>query len=208
MVLTCLCLDPSLTGCGFAAMPVPLIPDAHGYHSLAANVLGGIAGVIDNKDAREIEQVRIVRLYDELYAALGLMIKKGHRPHLIAAEMAPHLYSGTQKHEKAIRFQFAAYTVIRLFAHHVNLPLLECAPEKSKQASVGFAKADKEAVKRGLAFRCLGHADTKWPPGYTEDVLDALTVGFWLDALYQSSRMGEVTALTPLMPREELAIPT
>lgn len=203
MSLTALCLDPSLTGTGFALMPVPLTKDGNGYNSLNLIVRGNIAGVIENKDSKEPEQVRVRRLYDELWGALHLAKLKGPVD-LIAAEMAPHMYAGREQ-DRSNRFQFASYTVIRLFASIVGVPLLECNPEHSKRAVGAAPRADKKEIKRTLAFRCLGDAGAKWPLGWTEDVLDALTVGFWLDSLYQSQRMGETTALAPFMPAELVA---
>ncbi len=204
--LTALCLDVSLTGTGFAVMPVPLPTDKDGLWSLDLIVRENLAGVIENKDAKESEPVRFARLYEELWATINLASKRRLHIDVIAAEMAPHIFA--RMTERAIRLMFGAYAITKLMAAHSKLPYLECAPQQSKLAAVGYAQPKKPEVRRGLAFRCLGSAEAKFPKGYTEDVLDALTVGFWLDALYQSSRMGEVTALTPLMPREELAIPT
>jgi Holliday junction resolvasome RuvABC endonuclease subunit len=195
-----LCLDPSLAATGFAVMPVPLPADGDGYNPLKLIVLDGIAGEIENRNAREDEQARLVRIYDELWHVVHLARSKGHGIDVVAAEMAPNLYSGTVKAEKIIRFQFAAYTVIRLFAAHVKLPLLEVKPETAKQIAVGYPKADKGMVKRGLSGRICGEMDAKWPPGWTDNAIDALTVGYWLDALHAEHLRGGRNALSPHLP--------
>lgn len=195
-----LCLDPSLTGTGFAVMPVPLPSDGQGYNPLRLIVCGGIAGEIENGNARESEQARLVRIYNELWRVVNLARGKGHEIGVIGAEMAPHLYNATQKNERAIRYQFAAYAVIRLFAAHVAIPLLEVKPEVSKQVAVGYAKADKLVVRRGLSARICGDMDAKWPAGWTDNAIDALTVGYWLDSLHQEHHLGVETVLTPHLP--------
>lgn len=200
--MLCLCLDPSLTGTGFALMQVPLPADENGVNALDKIIVRNVVGIIENKDASEPEQTRVKRLYEEIWKVLNLCAAVGAKVHLIAAEMAPHLYGQTQKHEKAIRFQFASYTIVRLVAAHAQLPLLECNPEWSKRAAVGAERASKAEVKRMMGFRCLGGMDIKWPIGYGEDVIDALTVGFWLDSLWQSQKMGETTPLAPFVPQE------
>jgi Holliday junction resolvasome RuvABC endonuclease subunit len=195
-----LCLDPSLAATGFALMPIPLPADGEGYNPLRLIVLDGLAGEIENRNARETEQARLVRIYDELWRVVHLARARGHAIGVIAAEMAPNLYGGTAKAEKIIRFQFAAYTVIRLFAAHVRLPLLEVRPEVAKQVAVGYAKADKGMIKRGLAARIYGSMDARWPPGWTDNAIDALTVGYWLDALHAEHRRGGRNALSPHLP--------
>jgi Holliday junction resolvasome RuvABC endonuclease subunit len=195
-----LCLDPSLTGTGFAVMPVPIPSDGEGYNPLRLIVCGGIAGEIENKDSRETEQDRLVRIYDELWRVVHLARSKGYRPEVIGAEMAPHIYVGTAKSERTMRFLFQAYAVIRLFAAHVKLPLLEVQPEVAKQIAVGYAKADKTVVKRGLSARVCGDMDARWPQGWTNNAIDALTVGYWLDSLYREHQLGGATALSPYLP--------
>lgn len=195
-----LCLDPSMTGTGFALMTVPIPTDKQGLSPLKLCVIDGIAGEVENKNARQGEQERVKFLYDELFHVVNLALGKRHRIDIIAAEMAPHLFNATQKNERAIRYQFASYTVIRLFAAQMGIPLLEVAPQDSKQVSVGYAKADKEVVKRGIALRVCGDANGSWPEGWTDNAIDALTVGWWLDGLVQIHNRGEKTVLSPYLP--------
>lgn len=199
-----LCLDPSLTATGFALMPVPLATDRDGLPTIALNVIGGIAGEIENKNARESEQARVVRLYQELWKVADACRRQG-KIDLIAAEMAPNIFVGTAKSERTIRMLFAAYTVIRLFAAHLDIPLIEVAPKLTKRATTGYDKADKETVKRSLGFILGGSAEMAWPKGWTDNAIDALTVGYWLDSLHKAHRLGEDTPLSPHLAA--LAVP-
>lgn len=189
-----LCLDPSLTSTGYALVRLPLGKDEGGVYRPNLLVVGGIFGRIRNDDAKESPQTRVVRLYERLWTILDQCLE---RPTLIAAEIPPNMFRASTM--TSISLKIAAYTVVRLFAAHAKIPLLEVAPDQAKKYATGKSRAKKEDTLEAMSYLCLGNKDAKWPAGWSEDSIDALTVAVWLDSLRQLHATGATTPLSPYL---------